>query len=114
MALSAGRLRHRIDIQKREQVQDPVTGAMTTTWVNEWSSVPAAIEPLSVREFMQSQANQAEISARITIRYREGLVATMRIVHKDRIYNPEGFLQDPDSGLEYVTIPCSEGVNDGE
>jgi len=114
MALSAGRLRHRVDIQKRDQVQDEDSGAMVTTWVTEWANVPAAIEPLSVREFIQSQANQSEISARITIRYREGLVATMRIVHKGRIYNPKGFLQDPDSGLEYVTIPCSEGVNDGE
>ncbi len=95
-------------------MQDPVTGAMTTTWVTEWASVPAAIEPLSVREFLQSQANQSEISARVTIRYREGLKPTMRLVHKGRVYNPAGFLQDPDSGLEYVTIPVTEGVNDGE
>ena len=37
----------------------------------------------------------------------------MRIVHKTKIYNPAGFLADPDSGLEYVTVPVTQGVNEG-
>jgi hypothetical protein len=37
----------------------------------------------------------------------------MRILHNGKIYNPAGFLQDMVSGLSYLTIPCSEGVNAG-
>jgi len=36
----------------------------------------------------------------------------MRLYHaaKDQYYNIEGVLSDKDSGLEYITLPCSEGV----
>jgi hypothetical protein len=37
----------------------------------------------------------------------------MRLLHGSRIYNPQGWLADPVSGIEYLTAPCSEGVNDG-
>ncbi len=114
MALAAGRLRHRVVIQTPERVQDSA-GYLETIWVNV-AEVWAAIEPLSVREFIASQQMQSAITARITIRYREGLTAQMRIVHsaRNRIYNPQGWLADPESGLEYLTAPCSEGVNDGD
>lgn len=114
MAIAAGRLRHRIRIQQQENVQDSA-GYMSTMWVDV-AEVWAAIEPLSVREFIASQQMQSEITARITIRYREGLMPQMRILHpaRNRIYNPHGWLADPESGLEYLTAPCSEGVNDGD
>jgi hypothetical protein len=31
----------------------------------------------------------------------------------EEIFNPQGFLRDKDSGIEYVTIPCSQGANEG-
>lgn len=111
--MEAGRLRHRVDFQKRVDVQDPSTGAVTPTWLNLATSVPAAIEPLSAREFVASAAMQSEVTTRIVVRYRDGLSAAMRIKHGSRIYNPQGFLADKDSGTEYLTIPCSEGVNEG-
>lgn len=86
---------------------------MQTMWTDV-AEVWAAVEPASVREFIASQQMQSEIVARITIRYRAGLTAQMRILHRDRIYNPQGWLADPESGLEYLTAPCSEGVNDGD
>jgi SPP1 family predicted phage head-tail adaptor len=113
MTIAAGRLRHRIDIQQKQTAQDPVTGEQTDTWVTLWEKVPAAIEPLSAREFIAAKAMQSQITARIVIRYRAGLDATMRILHNGKIYNPAGFLQDMVSGLSYLTIPCSEGVNAG-
>lgn len=111
--MKAGRLRHRVDIEEQQYSQDPVTGEVTTTWVPVWWGVPAAIEPLSAREFIAAQAVQSQVTARIVIRFREGLTPTMRIVHNGRVYNPAGWLPDPDSGRVYVTAPCSEGVSDG-
>ncbi|PYG96204.1 head-tail adaptor protein, partial [Arthrobacter stackebrandtii] len=55
-----------------------------------------------------------EATARMVIRYRAGLLPTMRIVYRDEVYSMEGPpLADPNSGLEYLTILVSKGVKDG-
>ena len=113
MALDAGKLRHRVTIEKRVDVQDAETGGITPSWSALFTNVPAAIEPLSAREFLTADQLRSKIVARITLRYRPGMNAAQRIKHGTKIYNPEGFLVDMDSGVEYVTIPCSEGVNEG-
>jgi head-tail adaptor len=53
---------------------------------------------------------QSQVSARITIRQRSGITAAMRVVHGSKVYQIEGVLPDKESGLEYLTLPCSEGV----
>lgn len=113
MALSAGRLRHRVRIERPSYEQDPLTGEMKKDWELVADKVPAAIEPLSAREFIAAQAAQSAVTARIVIRHRPGIDATMRVLHRGRVYNIHGVLADPVSGLEYLTLPCSEGVNDG-
>lgn len=113
-ATKAGKLRHRIQIQRQQQTQDPVTGAIEVEWVDHGKPVWGSVEPLSVREFIQSQATQSEVTARIEIRYRAGLNAAMRFVHRGTIYNPAGMLPDAESGIEHITIPVKQGVNDGE
>lgn len=121
MSLEAGKLRHRVRIESYdylrdgsgEVIQDPVTGETSQSW-QEVATVWAAIEPLSAREFIAASATQSAITARIVIRYRDGLNASMRLIHKDKIYNPAGFLADKVSGLEYITIPVTEGVSEGQ
>lgn len=125
MSIEAGRLRHRVRIEELtylrdsngEVIQDPNTGETRQEWT-EVATVWAAIEPLSAREFIQSQAIQSQVTTRIVIRYRDGLHAAMRLVHvrtgrPDVVYNPAAFLADKDSGLDYLTVPCSQGVNEG-
>jgi len=111
MSLEAGRLRHRVSIERIARTQDPVTGAIAETWT-EIAKVWAAVEPLSAREFVQSAAGQAEVTARITIRTRD-ILATDRIIHRGTVYNIRGVLADKDSGLEYITLPVAAGVNEG-
>lgn len=106
------KLRHRVTIEQRSVSQDS-SGDMVTTWSTFAANVPAEVAPLSVREFIGSQSLQSAITARIMIRYRAGLTADMRILHNGKIYNPQGWLPDPDSGLDYVTAPCTEGTNQG-
>lgn len=113
MALDAGKLRHRVTIEKRIDVQDTTTGGITTNWTALFTNVPAAIEPLSARELLAAASVRPQVVAKITLRYRAGLNASQRIKHGSKIYNPEGVIADMDSGLEFVTIPCSQGVNDG-
>lgn len=126
MSLEAGRLRHEVRIERLdyvrdssgETVQDPKTGEIAREWV-EVATVRAAIEPLSGREFIAAQATQSQVSARIVIRQRDDVDAACRLVHvrlgrPDVIYNVHGILTDPDSGLEYQTMPVSTGVNEGQ
>lgn len=111
--LAAGRLRHRVTIEARDEVKDPRTGAVEYTWAPVFSDVPAAVEPLSGREYIAAQQLQSEVTVRVTMRWRAGLDPKQRIRHGLKIYNPVAFMPDPDSGLEYVTAPCSEGVDGG-
>lgn len=116
--LSAGKLRHRVTIQHRVKTRSPV-GDVITTWEDLHTNIAASIEPLSVREYVNSQAFQSKITARIVIRFIPNLTSDMRIIHTNKrfnimdVYSIEGFLSDIDSGIEYLTIPVSKGVNDG-
>lgn len=116
MAVDPGQLRHRVAIQQKVVTgQDPDTGAQIYDWatVAGWEAVPAQIVPMSVNEYVAGQQIQSKVTGRIMMRYRAGLMASMRIVHKSTVYNIEGLLPDPDSGIEWITIPVSSGVNPG-
>ncbi|SDS03375.1 phage head-tail adaptor, putative, SPP1 family [Halopseudomonas litoralis] len=107
-----GPLRHRITLQQRVQVQDPVTGEVVPGWID-WARPMARIEPLSARDFIAAKAAQSEVTGRIVIRYREGVLPTMRILYRGKVYSIHGVLPDTKSGREYLTLPVSEGVRDG-
>jgi SPP1 family predicted phage head-tail adaptor len=107
-----GKLRHRVTLEAPGQTQDPNTGEMTPGW-QPVATVWASVEPLSARDFIAAQASQSEITARIVMRYREGITPEMRAVHRGRPYKIHGVLPDAGSGRHYLTLPVSEGVSDG-
>jgi SPP1 family predicted phage head-tail adaptor len=111
MALKAGKLRHRVSLEEMSETIDSY-GQREPYW-SHVADLWAAIEPLSAKEFIAAQQLQSQVTTRITIRYRSGVTAGMRIVHRGTIYNIAGVLADKDSGIEYLTLPCSSGVNDG-
>lgn len=110
--MQAGKLRHRITLQKPVKVQNPETGSVENIW-QELAQLWAEVSPLSAREFVAAQAMQNAVTTRITIRYRQDIEPKYRILFRGKIFNIEGILSDPKSGLEYLTLPCSEGVDDG-
>lgn len=110
--MQAGKLRHRVSFQEPVKTQNPLTGATVNSW-QEIQKLWADVVPLSAREFIAAQATQAEITTRITIRFRSDITSKHRIVYGNKIFNIEGVLPDPKSGRDYLTLPCSEGVNDG-
>lgn len=110
--MKAGPLRHRILIQRPVKKQDPNTGAIIDLWENvqtRWAEVVA----LSARDFIAAKSFQSEVTTRIKIRYCDWITSGYRVLFRGKVFNIEGVLPDPDSGLEYLTLPCSEGVNDG-
>jgi len=110
--MDAGILKHKVDLQFFSETQDPTTGDITKSWVSV-QKVWAEVAPLSGREFVTANALASEVVARLTIRYREDINADWRIVHRGKIYNVEAVLPDLLSGLDYLTLPCSQGLNDG-
>lgn len=113
MAIAAGDLRHRVNIQRRNLQQEPILGEQV---LYSWTTIAtlwAAIEPLSVREFVAASMETSKVTTRITVRALAAINSTMRVVHGDKIYNIHGVLSDRESGREYLTLACSEGVTDG-
>ena len=109
----AGQYRHRVDIQDWSEVRDEETGGFVEAWTTVFADVPARIAPASGREFLAAAAIQSEIIARIVIRQRPGLNARQRILHNGDIYNVYAWLPDQESGRDYVSAPCSRGLNEG-
>lgn len=110
--MQAGKLRHRIMLQQPVETQNEDTGSIVEGW-EDVKCIWAEVYALSAREFVASHAVQSEVTTRITIRCRSDITNRHRFVYRGRIYNIQGVLPDPDSGIEYMTLPCSEGVNDG-
>ena len=113
--MQAGKLRHRIDIEELVPVRDPGTGEFgEPAWVTRWPKCPARVEALSARDLLAAKASQSEATGRMVIRYRPGVLPTMRIIYRSEVYSIEGPpLEDAKSGLEYLTILVSKGVRDG-
>jgi len=101
--MNAGRLRHPLNLQRVEVVQDPVTGEVIEDWVTvsrEWAS----IDGVSGREFLAASAEQAETTYRITIRFREDLDATWRLVSGTTTYGIEAIL--PGNQPVWLVLMC--------
>ena len=116
----AYRLRHRVAIQERVTTQNSNTGAVTVAWDNVWldsntelSSVPAEVLTGPGREFNQSGSEQAEITARINLRWFPGLTQKMRILWEGNIFNIQSIETDATARREY-RLKCTAGVNDGQ
>lgn len=106
-----GSLKHWVTLQQLARSLD-ASGNTVEAWTD-FASVWAEVAPLSAREFVAGQAVQSGVNTRVTIRYLAGVRANMRVVHDGRYFNIEGVLSDTASGRDYLTLPCTEGVNDG-
>ncbi len=108
--VSSGKLRHLVQLQVPLKTQDPFTGAMVETWANFGTKIWADIVPSSAREFVAAGAEQSEVRGRITIRYREGVDATMRVLYLGRKYAILGRMPDAESMKGHLTLMIGEGV----
>lgn len=113
MRVRAGALRHRVMF---EQVITEIDsdGAQEENWVPVFPGpLSAEIKAISGRELIAAQAVQSKVSTRIKVRFRPEFKAAMRGLHRGTIYNIEAVIPDPDSGIKFLTLLCSSGVNQG-
>ena len=89
MSLSA-RLSKRIIIQVLGDGQDAI-GQPIEAWSNLIADGDgkcwAEIKDISGKEFIAADAENAKVTTRITIRYRAGITAEMRVLHGVDVYN---------------------------
>lgn len=111
MTMQAGKLRHRIALQRPALTQDPQTGEMVKHW-HTVDNVWAEVVPLSAREFLAARATQSETVARVVVRYRADVDSRMRLIHRGEVYAIDGVLADKGSGIQYLTLMVSKGVQD--
>lgn len=116
--MAASERLHLVNIQNKVLTQDPVSGDMVESWGNQYTNIYAAIKPVSGRTFIQSQADQTSVTVRIETDWLPSVDSTMRIVgicscHSGKIYNPEAVLEDDMEGVNHLTWPCVQGVNEG-
>lgn len=110
--MRAGRLKHRITIQRRKEVIDAV-GAKQIEWVD-LLTVWAAVEPISGKENFDSNHYASETTIKITVRYQpclSGITAKHRIKHGDNLYNIEAIIPDA-SGRINQRLLCSSADDD--
>jgi SPP1 family predicted phage head-tail adaptor len=110
--LASGRLRHRVTIE--EQIQSVDSSGFP---VQDWEPIGsfwASVEPMSVRDLLASQQVQSEVRGRMVMRYNSRVIPSMRVVHKNTIYNILGVQPDPDSGVEWMTLSVSAGLQEKE
>lgn len=103
--MRSGQLNKRIELQAATQTSDGM-GGFTETWATR-QTVWAAIWPMSAREMMQTMQTTMEISHRIRIRYKSGLLPSWRIKYGTRYFNIVSIVNPNEKG-EWQDLLCRE------
>lgn len=101
--MKAGSLTRRVTIQHYADGQN-VIGQPMRAWVD-LVTVWANIRVLNGREFLSGDGEQAQATASVRIRYREGITPAMRVVYRGQVYEIVAVLPDV-SHREYVDLAC--------
>jgi SPP1 family predicted phage head-tail adaptor len=109
--IAAGRLRHVVSVERQVEIVDS-NGDHSRDW-EYVTSIRAEIKPMSGRELLMAQQVQSAVSVSIIARYRSDIDSTCRIRYNGTIYNIQAVITDPNSGREWMTMPCAIGTNDG-
>ena len=102
-----GNLRQRVVIQQLTRTDDGA-GGYTETWAA-IATVFADVYPLKGNERYEAQQVQANLSHRVTIRYRAGVEPSMRLQYGTRILTIEAVI-DPEERHRELILMCSEVI----
>lgn len=103
--MRAGKLRHPITIQRPVEARDDF-GSVTPTW-EIFATTRAEILGLSGREFFAAQQVNSEITTKIKIRHRAGILPTMRVLHGSTVYQLAAPALDPTGRGEELHLLCT-------
>lgn len=100
-----------ITLERQTEAQDG-SGQQLEKWTPVTPKIWAEVKDISGREFLAAQAGQSAVQTKIRIRYRPGIVASMRAVHGSTVYDIHAALDQTGKRVELVLM-CSTGVNNG-
>ena len=103
-----GQLRHRVTIQSPTSTPDSA-GQELITYTG-GVSVAAEVVDLSGEEFIAARQLNAEVTTRVTIRYRTGIGPSMRVLHGTRELPLVSPPIDPDGRRRWYHLMCKEVV----
>lgn len=106
VAIEAGRLRHRVRIERPENQQSSGLGEVAQTWrlvAHRW----AEVEPLSGRELLAAQQVQSAVTHRVRLRHCAALSPAMRVLHRGRALHIESVIHTAERGRETILL-CTE------
>lgn len=117
--IRAGELRDRVTIERPVETQRP-SGSVEVAYEPWLERIAAAVQPITGQErWLQTQV-ASESTARIRIRYRDGLTARMRVRHHvdpgsptlDDIYDVEAVIA-PDGRRVEIQLLCRKRDAEG-
>ena len=83
--MQAGKLRHKIVIEKRDTGQGP-TGQQVSTWAT-FATVRGSLFAISSREALSGDARFAEVTHRVRARYIAGITPAMCLTFDSRTFD---------------------------
>lgn len=110
-AIEAGGLRHRPVLQTRSPQPDGGGGELGDPWAAPVTvaTLWGRIEPLGGAERLQAMKLESRVTHRISIRYRLGIIADMRLVQGTRIFNIRAVI-DTGERRRVLELLCEEGT----
>lgn len=104
---TAGDLRHRITFQRLVETTNEVGEVVQK--LQDYTTVWAAIEPTSGREYYEAQKIQPELTYKITIRYLPDITPDMVIKYKNRLFQINNII-NPDERNFILELMCIEKI----
>jgi len=110
MSLNAGHLDQLVVLQSRATGQD-AHGQANGAW-QAVATLWAQVQPLRGNEFFAAGQTHAEVDVRIRIRYRAGVLPTMRVLWRGTPHDIISVIE-PNGGREQLELMCRTGARDG-
>lgn len=104
--MRAGRLNKKINIEALTTVVSS-DGGTRQDWQVVSEGIWAAIEPLRGKEWFDAGGTHSEVDHRIRIRHKQGIKSSMRVVHKNRIFDVQYAIDIKSDGRE-LHLMCKE------
>ena len=105
--MKVGDLRHKVTIQYPVQVADGM-GGFTETFRTS-ARVSAAIWPVSANTVMEQKKLEMDITHRIRIRYRSGILPHWQVVFNTRTFSIVSII-NPEERNRWLDLLCVEAV----
>lgn len=112
-ASNPGKYRHRVTIERKVTTRDPSDGSTVVNWMTFIANVPAEVLTGAGRELVAANAEQAEITARINMRWFPGLTSQMRILWDGMVFAIAAPPETDSTARREWRVRCSDGLNDG-